>query len=80
MLKPTRHQDPKHVPSPDRRRHPRKAVDSMDWETKVVLRVESSVASLNGNLLSDEKGTRDFGWEAASLQVLRRRLKSHTTD
>lgn len=52
----------------------------MDWETKVVRRVESSVASLNGNPLSDEKATRDFGWEAASLQVLRRRLKSHTTD
>lgn len=47
----------------------------MDWETKVLRRVERSVESLTGVSPSDEEATGGFGWEEASLRALRRRLK-----
>jgi len=46
----------------------------MDWETKVLMRVEHHVAMLAGSERGRVPAARHPGWEEASLVALRRRV------
>lgn len=58
----------------ERRRQPRTGLDSMDWETKVLKRVERHVESLIVSPTSGSDALGEVGWEEASLLALRRRV------
>jgi len=58
----------------ERRLHARGTVDSRDWETKVVRRVERHVESLSGKPRSQSDAPDAKGWEEAALLALRRRI------
>jgi len=47
----------------------------MDWETKVLRRLERHVESLSGNMNSSESTFNELGWEEASVLVLQRRVR-----
>jgi len=59
----------------ERRLQPRGDVDSMDWETKVVRRVERHVELLLPDSNSQVDTLNELGWEEASLLALRRRIE-----
>jgi len=63
-----------HGAASERRRQPRGDVDPMDWETKVLRRVERHVESLvpETDVLADT--LIKAGWEEAPLLALRRRI------
>ena len=79
---PNRHQPEKSNRDPpvDRRLQLRRNVDSMDWETKVLKRVERHVESLSGSPASQSGRLSGFGWEESSLLVLRRRFEAVDTE
>ena len=63
----------------ERRRCPRAEVDSVDWETKVLMRVESHVELLTRGGAVQTPDTRHLDWEKASLVALQRRLRGLKT-
>ena len=58
----------------ERRRQPRGNVDTMDWEAKVLKRVERHVESLSAKPTSQADTSNGHGWEEASILALRRRV------
>ena len=58
----------------ERRRQPRGNVDTMDWEAKVLKRVERHVESLSAKSTAQADTSNGHGWEAASILALRRRV------
>lgn len=63
-----------HNPPIERRRQPRGNVDTMDWEAKVLKRVERHVESLSANPTAQVGTLNEHGWEQASILALRRRV------
>ena len=59
----------------ERRQQARGDVDSMDWETKVVKRVERHIESLSDDANWPLDSQNESGWEEASLLALRRRIQ-----
>ena len=62
-------------PPVERRQKPRGDGDPMDWETKVVKRLERHVESLSANPISTATPLSDLGWEEASVRVLQSRFR-----
>jgi hypothetical protein len=58
----------------ERRRQSRGAVDTMDWDTKVLKRVTHHVESLAEGPPAGGGRKERFGWEEAALRALRRRI------
>ena len=58
----------------ERRQQPRGDVDTMDWEAKVLKRVERHVESLSAKSTAQADTSNGHGWEAASILALRRRV------
>lgn len=63
-----------HNPPIERRRQPRGNVDAMDWEAKVLKRVERHVESLSAKPTSQADTSNGHGWEEASILALTRRF------
>lgn len=65
---------------PERRRQPRSEVDPMDWESKVLSRIQRRVTSLVTAEGAGPESTPELGWEEASLIVLQRRVGTLKSD
>lgn len=59
----------------ERRQQPRGATDSMDWETRVLKRVERHVRALSVDPTSRTGTSPDLGWEEVSILALRHRVR-----
>ena len=59
----------------ERRLQSREDVDSMDWETKVVRRVERHVELLLPDSSQQLDTSHELGWEEASVLALRHRIE-----
>jgi hypothetical protein len=70
--------EPNHNAPVERRRQPRGNVDTMDWEAKVLKRVERHVESLSANPTAQVGPLNEHGWEEASILALRRRVGRQT--
>ena len=64
----------------ERRQKPREDGDPMDWETKVVQRLERHVKSLTAHPDSPATPLSDLGWEEASVRVLQSRVRARPSD
>jgi hypothetical protein len=58
----------------ERRQQPRGDVDTMDWEAKVLKRIERHVESLSANPTAQVDPLNGHGWEEASILALTRRV------
>lgn len=58
----------------ERRRQPRGAMESTDWETIVLRRIERHVESLSDSPSSQLEPHNQPGWEEVGLMALRRRI------
>ncbi len=59
----------------ERRRNPRGPMDSTDWETIALKRVERHVESLSAEPNSPQDPPNACGWEEAVLLALQRRIR-----
>ena len=72
--KPTSHESNDDLPV-ERRQNARGDSDPLDWETKVLMRLERHIESLSGNQRSLANPPSELGWEEASVRVLQNRVR-----
>jgi hypothetical protein len=60
----------------ERRRRPRPGVDRMDWETKVLKRMERRLSTLSLDHGHHDGGPADLDWEKASIMALRSHIRT----
>lgn len=60
----------------ERRRQPRDGIDCMDWETKVLKRMEERLQAIMRDQQHGHEAEIDLGWEQAGLLA----LKDHATN
>ena len=60
----------------ERRRRSRGDVDPMDWETKVLRRLERRVEAVSNDALPGEQPGGGFGWEETPLRTLLCRVRT----
>ena len=75
-----RSHEPKGAPPVERRQKPRGDSDPMDWETKVIRRLERHVKSLTADPIAPAIPLSDLGWEEVSVRVLQSRVRARPSD
>ena len=60
----------------ERRRRPRHGVDRMDWETKVLKRMEQRLRSISATQGHDHDGQGGLDWEEAPLTALQGHIRT----
>jgi len=63
-------------PRIERRRLPRQGIDDMDWETKVLSRMERRLESISLDRESGGEGQAKPTWEEASIGTLMNHMKA----